>query len=238
MKKIDIFLIIVVGFSLLGLVFFFIIQFKEEAQLRGILYEKQGELARAQAANLRLEDLRKQNENLQEQEKVLYVKVPLENDDIFGAIKTLTEVANNLGLRAVTFEIINNPFAKEQKSVSEKLGGLFSLGAKLKSKFAPTDADISAAPNEQGSSIPPGPEGVPSQAQEGSQPGGELKSTTGPRIIYLEMKFGSFLSPAFSFLKQVSKLDRLVTIQGVKIIREEAVLPYQSFSLVLAVYVY
>ncbi|MFH1398048.1 MAG: hypothetical protein ABIH27_05830 [Candidatus Omnitrophota bacterium] len=239
MKKIDIFLIIVGGLSLLGLTLFFIIQFKEDALLRGMLHEKKSELARAQTANLRLEDLKKRGENLQEKEKVLYAKVPLENDDLFGAIKTLTGVANNLGLRAVTFEIKNELSDQEQKSASGKIGNIFSLGVKLKSKFVPSEENIGAAsPNEQESSIPSGPGEASTQEQGDKQPGEEFKSTAGPKRIYLEMNFESLLSPAFSFLKQVSKIDRLVTVEGIKIIREEAILPYQSFSLVLAVYVY
>jgi Tfp pilus assembly protein PilO len=61
---------------------------------------------------------------------------------------------------------------------------------------------------------------------------------SGPVPVYFQMKFVSTFSQALEFIKDLSGLERIVSVDKIEISRETEALPYQSVVLDLVTYYY
>jgi len=66
--------------------------------------------------------------------------------------------------------------------------------------------------------------------------GSVIKSAVKP--IYLEMNFEAFFPQLPIFLEKLMKLERVVSVEGIKIERDKKALPYQKVSLDLVTYTF
>jgi Tfp pilus assembly protein PilO len=188
----------------------FLWQLRINLSLQQELNKKQEEFKEAASASKRLKKLQRQMQELEEQEKTINNKVPRNEKNPLGLVRTLTNIAADIGLRNAVFTI------QESKKLEQEVMSLAQQQEGL---------------NEDTSS-PPKVLPAFSQGQSASPP------PAGPSALKLEMSFAGTYAQVLNFLKRAAAIERVVAVEAITMERKRETLPYQQISLRLITYTF
>lgn len=178
------------------------------SKLQQALTAKNDELHSAQRASKRLKRLEWQTKELEQIEKEINEKAPLDEKHPFSLIKTLAAISDSLGLRRSVFSI------KEAKSAPSTQNALN------------TDQQQEALMQEAS----------PQEGQSSEQPPAE--QTIGLTPVYFEMSFEATFGQLLKFLEEILTLKRIVSVEEISITRDKKIIPCQKITLQLTTYTF
>lgn len=230
MKRTDVLIIFILITVLIILIAFLFWQYKDSFNLKRQLEEKNTELEKAQVVSRRVEELEKQNEELRQKEGILYSRVSIDEKQPFSLIRKILSIGNEIGLRGMSFDI-KEKSEKEQKDSQGLIKG--------PPNKALAEEDMSGSGAMPHRSLTEGEGALMPGARQAPQPvKSQEASKAGPKPLYFQMEFeGTFLQ-FLDFLKRVSNLERVVTIDTLEIKRSKELLPYQKATLQLVTYTF
>lgn len=176
--------------------------------LRNALAEKKAELKEAQKTSKHLKKIERLALDLEEKEKVILQKAPLGEQHPFSLIKALTVLADEIKLKNTAFR------------VKENLPGA-TASAQSQAAVLPNDAmteDIASQPSVDG-------------IQFQSQP-----SPVGLQSLPFEMRFDSTYLQLLKLLQKIHTLQRVITVEQIKVERKKELAPFQKITLLLTAY--
>ncbi|MDD5669029.1 MAG: type 4a pilus biogenesis protein PilO [Candidatus Omnitrophica bacterium] len=212
-KKTDILITILLGLGVVASISVFVLVMNKHIALSNELKEKKKDYQSAKSSSRQAEQLELKAAQMQEKELELGKMIPINEQQPLSVIKSLTRLGGEVGLRDVSFSI---------SSVSQQM-----------------------SPASQNSGAPgavSGGGGFPGGG--GQMPGGfsppkmAAVSPTEPVKSYLEMTFTSEYPQIKQFIKKIGTLPRIITVDGMKIERNENLLPQQTVTLYLVVYTF
>ena len=193
---------------LLGLVAICLWQTTTSIGLKKTLVEKKAELARAQKTSKHLKKLERQAQDLTEKEAAILKQVPLDEKHPFSLIKTLTTIADTLGLQKAGFRV-------KEESLAENTFGIETQGAPM-------------ADEETGDTM------VSQETQTVSYQA--TAQTLKP--LRFEMTFNGTYAQLLALLQKIHTLERMITIEHIAIERKKEIVPLQAIVLHLTAYTF
>lgn len=194
--------------GLLGLAAICLWQTTTSIRLKKTLSEKKIELARAKKTSKHLKKLERQAQELAEKEAGILRNAPLDEKHPFTLIKTLTVIADALGLQKTGFQI------KEERP-EDAVAAIETQGTSMV--------------NEETGEIIANPEMQTSSYQVAAQT---------LRPLRFEMTFNGSYVQLLALLQKIHTLERMVTIEHIAIERKKGIIPLQSVVLHLSAYTF
>jgi len=214
-KKTDMLITILLGLGVVVSISVFVLVLNKNISLSNELKEKKKDYQNARSSSRQAEQLERKAEQMQEKELELGKMIPINEQQPLSVIKSLTRLSGEIGLRDVSFSVST---VSQQKSLFSQTSG--------------------GAPGQV-------PSGGPFTAGGGGQmpggfspPKGTVVSPTEPVKSYLEMTFTSEYPQIKQFIKKIGTLPRVITVEGIKIERNENLLPQQMVTLYLVSYTF
>lgn len=214
MKKIGLVINLVVLVVLMAAAGLLAWQLKGNGELNGRLEKKKNELSEAQSASRRLEELEKKVWELKRQEESIYKKVSLNEKQPLALVRKLINIGIEIGLKDFTFDI------KEKSSAGQKEAVFSGAG------MAGHSGVLSAGANPE----------ISSQPETQNPPFNSTELAIQP--LNFAMEFVGNFTQLCTFLEKMSGIERIIAVDGIRINRDEQLLPYQKFSLELLTYTF
>lgn len=195
---------------------FYTWQFRMGITLKEDLASKKKEFRRAEAASKHLKDLERQISDIKQKEEMLFRRVPINEKEPLGLIRSLIRLGGQAGLKGITVSL------KDKALPAQGVASQSRRGAAQGAEGAPAD-EASAE------SITP----AEAPAEDASP-----APQAGPAPIYLQMEFEGSFPQLLSFLDKLMNLERIVKVEGMRVQRKKDIIPYQKVSMDLVTYTF
>lgn len=184
--------------------------------LKKDLKEARQLLTESEHASRHLEKLEKQSNEILKKEAFIQRKMPVNEIQPLGLMKTIILLCSELGLKNYSLKQI------------EKLAPVSQAGMYARQDVS--DYQKQDTYNEM-------PKDVTGQEDAlGEQQA--IVVSNGIRTIFLELNFQGTYQQLLDFLKRLNGIERIVSVEGLNIERKKELLPYQKIQLILAAYTY
>lgn len=213
------FIIGIIATFLLFSILFFIFEFRENVRLKKELAEKTQKVREIKEAKEEVDSLQKEIIGLKLEAVQIERKIPYNEDQPLKLIRKLILLGSKRDLK--NLEIF--PGEGEKEGPAQAPGSPDSGGMGMAPPSGVGEAPESTSPSQAGQ---------PSQSP--------LSSTTNLEVkpLAIKMTFECEFSHLVSFLREILNLERLVSVEEIKIERSEKILPYQKVTLKLVTYTF
>lgn len=216
------FAVVIIGILFLLSVLLFIFEFRETFRLKKEIAEKTARIREVEEAREEIDNLQKDIIGLKLESARIEKRIPYNEEQPLKLIRELTLLGSEAGLRNLEF------FSGEERregllpeSPGSTMGGEDSGGTTSQSDVR-EDSDTTSS----------------QQVDQTSQPALSSESSLQVKPLSIKMTFECEFPRLISFLKEISELERLVSIEQIKIERSEKILPRQKVTLKLVAYTF
>lgn len=178
----------------------------------------QQKIKKARQAKKRLEMFEQGGKiEIKQKGKIMEEKVPTNKFDILNIVSELTTLGKNLGIRQMDFTLGKLSSLSQSKTSSKMRGGMEGVDSERR---------VSQGVGMESTRL----ESYSSQFGQ-KQQGGLYKQP-------IKIEFQGTYSQVVEFIFKIRQMNRLITVERLKISRDEAAIPYSSVSLYTNIYTF